>query len=269
MFSRLLRRGLAFGAVLYALIAVGLTVFQRDLIYFPNNDRPDRAQVGVAAVRDVEIVTADGLRLLAWYLPPPAGQPLIVFFHGNAGHLGYRDGRMAQIHKAGFGALFPEYRGYGGNPGIPTEEGFYIDARAALDFVAAEGFSPSRIVLMGESLGTGAATRMASERAVGAVVLETPYSSVADVAQHRLPLLPIRLLLKDHFDAASRIGAARAPVLVMVGGQDDIIPPRFGRRLFDAANDPKELWISPEGGHNLVDFGSSEIAFSFIRKHIQ
>src|SRR5262249_12993473 len=159
----------------------------------------------VAAVREVTLATADGLALLAWYLPPPAGRPVIVYYHGNGGHLGYRHGRMARFHAAGYGALFPEYRGYGRHPGRAGEGGLYADARAALDFLAAQGIAPAHVVLFGESLGCGVAVRMASERAVGAVVLEAPYSSVADVAQSHYPFVPARLLLKDRFDAVSRI----------------------------------------------------------------
>ena len=254
---------------LYALIAGALYVFQRQILYVPDTSRPDRAEVGVAAVRDVTLTTADGLALLAWYLPPPADRPVIVYFHGNGGHLGYRHGRMARFHAHGYGALFPEYRGYGGNPGRPSEDGFYADARAALDFLAAQGIAPARIVLFGESLGTGVAVRMASERAVGAVVLEAPFSSVADVAQTRYWFVPVRRLLKDHFDATARIGSVRAPLLVLLGGEDVIVPPRFGRALFDAANQPKELWIAPRGGHeDLPDHGSFEAVFAFLEKHV-
>jgi fermentation-respiration switch protein FrsA (DUF1100 family) len=258
------------GVLVYALIAAALFAFQRQLLYVPDTNRPDRAQTGVADLREVALATADGLQLLAWYLPPPAGRPVIVYYHGNGGHLGYRDGRPARFHAAGYGALFPEYRGYGGNPGRPTEDGLYTDARAALDFVAAQGIAPERIVLFGESLGTGIAVRMASERPVGAVVLEAPYSSIADVAQSHYPIVPVRLLLKDRFDAMARIGQVHAPILVLLGGRDVIVPARFGRRLYDAANQPKTVWEAPDGGHeDLPDHGSFEAVFAFLRSAIR
>jgi fermentation-respiration switch protein FrsA (DUF1100 family) len=267
--KRLLLWTLGTGIAIYILIAAALFVFQRDLLYVPDTSRPDRAQTHVAAVRDIEIATADGLRLLAWYLPPADGRPLIVYFHGNGGHLGYRDGRMTRFNADGFGALFPEYRGYGGNPGHPSEEGLYTDARAALDFVATQGIDPARVVIFGESLGSGVAVRLASERQVGAVVLETAYSSIADVAQDRFPFLPVRWLLRDRFDAISKIAAIRAPILVLLGGEDVIVPPRFGRRLFEAAREPKQLWIAPEGGHgDLPELGSFDVVSAFIRKHL-
>jgi len=257
-------------AALYALVAAGLFVFQRKLLYRPDTQRPDMAHLGISTLRAVEIETADGLRLLAWYLPPPAGRAVVVYFHGNGGNLGYREARMMQFAAAGFGALFLEYRGYGGNPGSPTEDGLYADARAALDFLDAQGIDPGRLVLYGESLGTGIAVRMASERAVGALVLEAPFSSVADVAQQRYWFVPVRLLLKDKFDAVARIGAVHAPILMLLGERDVIVPPRFGRTLFKAAPEPKELWVAPDGGHeDLRQFGGVDAAVAFIERRLR
>ena len=256
-------------AALYLLVAIALTLLQRQLIYAPNRQRPDPAEVAVSGLHEVTVTTADGLRLLAWYVPPPDGRPVIAYFHGNGGHIGYRHRRLERFVTAGYGALFPEYRGYGGNPGSPTEAGLYIDARAALDFLAAQGIAPSRIVLYGESLGTGVAVQMASERSIGALVLETPYSSVADVAQARYPIFPVRLLLKDPFDSKSRIGLVRAPILVMLAGRDTIVPIRFGQALYDAAPKPKELWTAPEAGHeDMPEFGGLDAALDFIKRRV-
>jgi fermentation-respiration switch protein FrsA (DUF1100 family) len=227
------------------------------------------AHLGIAALRAVEITTGDGLRLLAWYLPAPADRPVVAYFHGNGGNLGYREARMMQFAAAGFGALFLEYRGYGGNPGSPTEDGLYIDARATLDFLSAQGVDPARLVLYGESLGTGVAVRMASERSVGALVLEAPFSSIADVAQQRYWFVPVRFLLKDKFDSMTRIGTVRAPILMLLGERDRIVPPQFGRALFAAAPEPKELWLAPDGGHeDLRHFGGLDAAVDFIRRKL-
>jgi len=254
-------------AALYCLAAAGLFAFQRKLLYVPDTQRPDLARLGIPDLRAVEIATRDGLNLLAWYLPAQGDRPVIAYFHGNGGHLGYREGRMGAFAAASFGALFLEYRGYGGNPGSPTEDGLYDDARAALDFLGAQGVDPARLVLYGESLGTGVAVRMASERPVGALVLETPYSSVADVAARRYWMFPVRLLIKDRFDSMARIGAVRAPILVLLGGRDVIVPPQFGRALFAAAPEPKELWLAQDGGHeDLRHFGGLDAAIAFIER---
>src|SRR5207244_11402434 len=140
---------------------------------------------------------------------------------------------------------------------------------AAPDFLAAQAIAPPRIALFGESLGTAVAVRMASERAVGVLVLESPFTSIADVAQNHYPFVPAKWLLKDRFETLAHIGAVRAPILVLQGSRDRVVPPEFGRRLYDAAPEPKEIWIAPEGGHeDLRTFGAIDIAIAFVRKHI-
>jgi fermentation-respiration switch protein FrsA (DUF1100 family) len=260
---------LGVGLALYALLVGGLYVVQRKLLFLPDRTRPDTMHAGVPALREVEITTDDGLRLLAWYVPPGPGAATIAYFHGNGGHIGYRNARLARFTAAGLGVLFVEYRGYGGNPGSPTEPGLYQDARAGLDFLAAQGVAPARLVLYGESLGSAVALRMATERPIAALILESPFSSIAAVAQHHYPFVPARWLIKDRFDALARVGAARAPILMLQGSRDVVVPPRFGRQLFDAAREPKELWVTPDGGHeDLRDFGALDAVFDFIRRHV-
>jgi uncharacterized protein len=264
---------LGVGMALYGVFVGGLYAFQRRLIYVPNTSPPVLDQLGIAGARAVEVVTKDGLRLLAWYVAPPPGRPVIVYFHGNAGNLNSREGRFARFAAAGFGALFLEYRGYGGNPGSPTEAGLFLDGHAAVDFLTAQNIPPERIVLFGESLGTGVAVQVASERPaelpIGAVVLEAPYSSIADVAQRRYPLVPVRRLIKDKFDSMAQIAAVRAPVLVLLAGRDVVVPPEFGQALFDAAAEPKQLWVAAEAGHeNLREFGALDVAEDFIRRYV-
>jgi uncharacterized protein len=243
-------------------------LFQRNLLYFPDTDRPDARELKLPAVREVELATSDGLRLLAWYVPPRPGRKVIAYLHGNGGNIADRADRLHRFAEEGFGVLLVEYRGYGGNAGSPTEEGLFADARAGLDFLAVEGVPPDRIVLFGESLGTGVAVRMASERAVAMLLLESPYTSIAAVARWHYPFLPVDLLLKDRFDSLSRIAGVRAPLFVMQGGRDGVVPPQSGRELFAAAPEPKEIWIAPDGGHNdLTSFGALTAAVDFIRRH--
>jgi fermentation-respiration switch protein FrsA (DUF1100 family) len=253
--------------VLYLAVVGALYAFQRDLLYLPDPSRPDAARIGLPTLREVALATPDGLRLLAWYVPPPAGAPVIAYLHGNAGHIGYRAERLRRFVAEGFGVLFIEYRGYGSNPGRPTEEGLLIDARVGLDFLGASGIGPDRLVLYGESLGSGVAVRVATERPVAALVLESPYTSVAAIAQQRYPFVPIDALLKDRFDASARIGLVAAPILVLQGGHDTIVPVELGRLLFAAAPMPKKLWAAPEADHyNLASFGALDVAIDFIRR---
>jgi fermentation-respiration switch protein FrsA (DUF1100 family) len=261
---------LAIPVFAYLALLAGLFFTQRSLLYFPDRTRPDRATIGVEGLREVEIATEDGLRLLAWYKPPGRADGLVlVYFHGNGGNLAYRADHIRRFAGAGLGLLFPEYRGYGGNLGSPSEEGIFADGRAALTFLRGEAIPPERTVLYGESLGTGVAVRLASEQRVAAVLLESPYASMTAVAQGHYPYVPVRLLLKDRFDSLSRIAAIQAPLLVMQGLRDTVVPPESGQALFDAAAEPKELWTAPEGGHNdLILHGSAEAAIDFLRRRV-
>ncbi len=185
----------AYGAVVGALY-----VFQRHLLYLPDGSRPELGELTALGVREERIDTADGLALLAWYLPPPEGRPLVVYFHGNGGHIGYRAERLRRFAGERYGVLMPEYRGFGANPGSPTEAGLYTDAAAALDFLRREGIKSNRLVLYGESLGSGVAVKLAAQRDVAALILEAPYTSVAELAQFHYPFVPAAMLMRDRFE---------------------------------------------------------------------
>jgi fermentation-respiration switch protein FrsA (DUF1100 family) len=254
---------------LYLAMLALLFLMQRSMLFVPNRQRPDLAEAGLdPAMQPVEILTADGLRLLAWH-KPPAGNPgaFLLYLHGNAGHIGHRSGRVRPYVEAGFGVLLLEYRGYGGNPGTPSETGFYADARAALSFLAQQGVTAERIVLYGESLGTGVAVQMAVERGCAALVLEAPYTSVAAVAQGRYWMFPVRHLVLDKFDALSKMGRVRCPVFIMHGERDRIIPIRYGRELFQAASEPKEAKWFADGNHtNFDEFGGPAAVLDFLKR---
>jgi len=250
----------------YFLVVGGLYLMQRSLVFHTNADVPDLAAAAVPGLTEVRIETEDGLSLLAWYLPPPTQDaPVIVYFHGNAGTIGDRSDHLRKFVKAGFGVLFPEFRGYGGNPGSPSETHLLNDGRAALEFLTRASIAPERTVLYGESLGTGVAVALAQNQPFLAVALEAPYSSLLAVAQSRYPWIPVRQLLWDRFDSLARIGAVHAPLFIAQGAYDGIVPPAQGKALFAAAHEPKQLWIAPTGGHNdLIGLGGTDAAIAFI-----
>jgi len=256
---------LGFAVVAYAALVGGLYLFQRQLLYFPDRARPELLGLEKLGVREVMLTTEDGLSLLSWYLPARPGRPVIAYFHGNGGHIGYRVERLLRFAREGCGMLMAEYRGYGGNPGAPSEIGFYADGRAALAFLDREGVAPSRLVLYGESLGSGVAVALAVQQEVGALILEAPPTSVAEVAQCHFPYVPASLMVIDRFDSLSRIARVRAPILVLHGESDRVVPIRFGRALLDAAPDPKEGWFAPEPGHeDLARYGGLDVVVGFI-----
>lgn len=261
----------ALGIVLAGYLGIGglMFAFQRRLLYYPDRARPEPGRCGGADMMIVEYVTADGLRLKGWYRPPlDRRAPVLVHFHGNAGHIGDRAPLMRPYLDAGFGVLLAEYRGYGGNPGRPTEPGLHADGCAALDFVLRQGVTPDRVVLYGESLGSGVAVRLAAERRVAALVLEAPFTSAADVGASAYPFLPVRLLMLDRFDSLSRIGAIGAPLLVLHGERDATVPVAHGRRVLAAARAPKAGLFYAEAGHSdLHDFGIAEEVMAFLARH--
>jgi fermentation-respiration switch protein FrsA (DUF1100 family) len=253
----------------YGVLVGGLYLFQRHLLYFPDGSRPELGELAALGIREVRVTTADGLSLLSWYLPPHDDRPVVAYFHGNGGHIGYRAERLRRFARSGYGVLMLEYRGYGGNPGTPSEAGLYADGAAALDFLEHEGTMPNRLVLYGESLGSGVAVYLAARREIAALILEAPFTSVAEVAQYHYSFIPASALVRDRFEALSSIGKVKAPILVLHGDRDRVVPVRFGHALFDAAPDPKEAWFAPQAGHeDLARFGALEAVVGFLRRRI-
>lgn len=253
--------------VVYSLVVGVLFLAQRQLMYFPDRSKPEFTRPGVPAMEEVSATTSDGLDLAMWYHPPARpGAPVIVLFQGNAGHMGHRGFKIIPFVEAGFGMLLAEYRGYGGNPGSPNETGLYRDGRAALDFLGRAGITPGQIVLYGESLGSAVVVQLATERMFRAIILEAPFTSAADLAASHFWFIPARHLIWDRFDSLAKIDKVRAPLLVIHGEKDGIVPVRFGRRLFAAATEPKQARYIPGAGHNdLHMFGAVEAAVSFVR----
>jgi uncharacterized protein len=253
----------------YAGIVVALFLGQRRLLYRPDRSRPVLGGLSELGVREITLLTADGIDLLSWYRPPLGCRPVILYCHGNGGHIGYRRAHLTRFAREGYGVLMLEYRGYGGNPGLPCEAGLCADAAAALDFLLHEGVLSKRVALYGESLGSGVAVHLAARRAVGAVILEAPFTSIAAAAQCHYPFVPCFWLVRDRFTSLSLIERVSAPKLILHGGRDHIVPIRFGHILFDRAPEPKEGWFVPEAGHgNLAAFGALDVVVAFLERHL-
>jgi hypothetical protein len=248
------------GSALCAYLAIlGLLyAFQRELMYPRNPARAEIASADLPGVEETVLTTADGERLVAWVVPPREGKPVLLFFHGNAGNFGraIRQTRLRALTEDGTGLFAVSYRGYGGSTGTPTEAGLLLDARAAYAAAAAR-FGAGRLIGYGESLGTGVVLKLAAEQALPAVILEAPYLSTASVAQLVYPYVPIALLMKDQFHSDQVIGKVHAPLLVLHGERDSVIPFAQGQALYELANSPKRFIRFPEGNHeNLPAHGS-------------
>lgn len=247
--------------VLALCAAIGLTLFlwlgQRHLLYLPVPAILSPDAIGLRGVRALDVRTADGLRLTAWYVPPRREErpiAILIVFNGNAGNRMHRAPLAQQLADAGYGTVLVDYRGYGGNPGTPSEQGLLADARAVRATVRTDAeLGGARLVYFGESLGSGVAVQLAVESPPAALVLRSPFTSIADVAAHHYWFLPVRQLLWDRYDSLSRIGQVRCPLLVVAGDRDGVVPFALSERLFAAANEPKQFVRVPGADHNDVD----------------
>jgi pimeloyl-ACP methyl ester carboxylesterase len=242
---------------------------QRSLQYFPSREGAAPEQMGLSGVSEHRVRTPDGETIVLWHVEPEPGRPTILFFHGNGGEIAGRHERMAFYQSQGFGALFVSYRGYGASTGSISEQGFITDALTAYDFLRERSVPAEQIAVVGESLGTGVAVKLAAQRPVAALVLGAPFTAAVDVAAEIYPWLPVRLLMKDQFISRDHIASVKAPLLIIHGDADRIIPVAQGRRLFEMANEPKELAILEGQGHD--EIGTPEVwarEVDFIRLRI-
>lgn len=255
---------LIFALAGYAGVVTVLYVTQRSLQYFPENVRTSPAAAGLPRAEEVTLTTPDGEQVIAWHVPPQDGKPVHLYFHGNGGALRHRLERFHALTADGSGLVALSYRGYGGSSGHPTEDGLIADGLAAYDYTIAR-YAPARIVLWGESLGTGVAVAVAADKPVGRVILQSPFTSTADIAAARYWFVPVRLLMKDQFRSDLRIAKVTAPSLVMHGDRDRIVPISLGERLFELIQAPKKFVRFPGAGHlDLSAHGANEVALEFV-----
>lgn len=236
--------------VVLALVAL-VWVLQRRLIYYPAGALADPT-VELPRVEMVDLRTEDGLTLGAWFMPPQSpSSGTVIVFNGNAGNRSHRIPLGRALASRGYGVLLVDYRGYGGNPGRPTEAGLAADARAARDFLLTrEEVDSSRLAYFGESLGAAVAVGLAIEHVPAALVLRSPFTSLAGIGAVHYPFLPVSLMLLDDYDVVDRIREVEAPLLVIAGSADRIVPPDQTRAVHEAANEPRELVVVEGAGHN-------------------
>jgi fermentation-respiration switch protein FrsA (DUF1100 family) len=251
------------GAVIVYAIVVGTLWFMQDtMLYHRSDGAPMLNDPALLPKREIVcLTTEDGLNLRSWYFRASrADAPIVLFLHGNAGDIGNHLPFAKFLINAGYGVLALEYRGYGGNPGSPREAGLVADGRAAFAFLKAQGIPDFRIVLFGESLGTGVAVQLAAEHRVAALILRSPYTSIAEVAAIQLPYIPARWLVRDPFNSLAKIGRNKAPLFIFHGFDDTLIPIALGHELFDAAPEPKTWLTVYNAGHNDVQTPQAEQA---------
>ena len=251
------RQGVTALWLLPVVLAALLLVFwmgQRRLMYFPSRDVPPPASLGLSDIEAVTFETSDGLRLAGWFFPI-AGMgphPTVLVFNGNAGNRAYRGSLATALRRRSFQVLLFDYRGFGGNPGTPTERGLASDARAARDYLLGRpDVDEARLIYFGESLGTAVAVELATQYQPAALILRSPFTSMADIGQYHYWWLPVRWLIRDRYASLDRIGQVRSPLLVFAGDRDRIVPADYSRRLYEAATaSPKAFLSIPGADHN-------------------
>jgi uncharacterized protein len=253
-------------AALYMVIVAGAYWKQRALLYHPGGARLAPGGFGLTNVADVSLTTPDGEKLVGWWSKAAPGKPTILYLHGNAGHLSERSERIRYFQTAGIGMFMLAYRGYSGSTGAPSEAANVADAALAFDHLVGTGVRSQDIVLFGESLGTGVAVQLAALRPdVPGMILDSPYTSMADAGAHHFPWLPVRALLTDRYDTLARIGGLHLPLLILHGEADFTVPVFMGRAVYAAANEPKKIVTFPGAQHILhAQFGSLDVVRDFV-----
>lgn len=236
-------------AVLYLALGITLMLVQRKILYRPDPTRVSPAAAGLNGVTEIEIASPDGARLVAWHLSAPVGRPTLLYFHGNGGSIAGRTDRIRDLERRHLGVLILSYRGYGGSTGSPSEAANVADGLLAYDELRRRGIAPRDVILFGESLGTGVATQVAGLRPSAGLVLDSPYTSIADIAALLYPVFPVRLVLWDQYETSRHIERVSVPILILHGAADEVVPVTMGRRIHALAGRKAEIATYPGAGH--------------------
>ena len=256
--GRVLVVGLLIGGVVVGM----LYWLQRQMIYFPDASPVPPAGDVIEGARDVTLHTDDGLKLGAWFVPAAPGQRdgdrrmAVLVAPGNGGNRIGRADLAEELRRRGLAVLLVDYRGYGGNPGSPSEDGLARDAVAAADALEDLGYPAKRTIYFGESLGTGVVAALQARRPPAGVVLRSPFTEFADVGSEHYPWLPVRRMLRDRFPITDHLAESEVPVTVIYGDQDTIVPTKISKRVADGAPSLAERVVIEGAGHNdAVMFG--------------
>ena len=265
----MLKRTFIAAAILFGLAATGVGALALNANHFIYHPSTEEVAPNIQGVTVQYIPTRDGQTLVAWYLPPPRGGPIFLFFDGNGGRPQIWSGRWRRIRDGGAGFLAVYYRGYSGSTGEPSEAGLHEDARAGYDWLIARGHGAQDIVIHGFSLGTGVAVQLAAERPARALILEAPFTSINDVVADHAPMFSsASSIITDRFASSEWIGRVHMPVLIVHGDRDNVVPISESEHLFALANGPKQFVRMPGGDHaTLVRDGMYDHIWLFLAEH--
>jgi fermentation-respiration switch protein FrsA (DUF1100 family) len=230
-------------------------IFQRNFLYHPDKNNYLRGEKLNTDIKEISVPSTDGVTLKAWFYKNPQNKYTVLFLHGNAGELGNRIYKLNELKNLNLNYLIISWRGFSGNKGSPTEQGLYSDARSALEWLEKNNISKNKIILYGESLGTGVAVEVSQNQKFAGIILESPYTSVVDAAKIYYPYLPVDLILKDKYLSLKKIENINSPILIMHGGADRIIPVAMGKKLFDEIQSKKYGYF-PQFDRHMMTYNS-------------
>lgn len=246
-----MKKGLVITSILAILLLWGCPMEER-FIFYPVAEIDQSPRDYRLPFDDVFFTTRDGVRLNGWFVPYAGAKTTLLWFHGNAGNIGHRLGNIRPLHrKVKIHIFIFDYRGYGRSEGKVSEEGTYRDAEAALAYLRSrKDVDPQRIIFFGRSLGAAVAAELATRAECLALILETPFASIREMARVAFPLLPIGPLLRTQYNTVDKVKGVKAPLLVLHGDRDDVVPFEQGKKVFDAAPGPKEFYTIRGARHN-------------------
>jgi len=235
--------------LIYFLIVILTYIFQRNLLYHPNENNYANDQL-LVPIEKISIKNKDNINLKAWYYKKDLNNyKTILFLHGNAGSLANRIHKINHFKDINVNFLLLSWRGFNGNKGKPTEKGLYEDARSAVQWLSDQGIKKKDIIIYGESLGTGIASEIAQNKKYAGIILESPFTSMIDAGYDKYPFLPVKLLLKDKYESNKKIKNIKSPILIMHGRIDNIVPFYMGKKMYELANEPKYFYFSDYDNH--------------------
>ena len=240
-----------FGLILivYLIVTLGLYIFQRKLLYYPNFNSDIKGDGLSHSFENINIKTKDNINLKGWFHLKDLKKKTILFFHGNAGTLDNRIYKLNFLGNLDVNFLIIAWRGYSGSSGKPSEFGLYQDAKSALNWLNSKGITDDKIILYGESLGTSVAIEVGQNKDFAGVILETPFTSMVDVGKTKYPFFPVSLLLKDKYESDKKIKNIKSPILIMHGEADKIVPFWMGEKIYQLANEPKYSYFTKYDDH--------------------
>ena len=236
----------------YLFILLFMFLFQRSFMYHPDVKNSDDVQINFN-YKEVFIESEKNILLKSWFSFSDTNKKTILFFHGNAGTLDARIYKLNELKKINTNFLIISWRGFSGNNGKPTEQGLYKDAQKAVEWLEKKGINKKNIILYGESLGTGIAIELATKDEYSGIILESPYTSMIDMGKRFYPFLPISILQKEKYNSLKKLSMIKSPILVLHGKSDKLVPFYMGKKIYDAANEPKYYYF-PEFDNHMMTY---------------